>query len=496
MPRHPIPTYRFEFRGGLSRTGCVDRICSGADGDRAQRISYHLDDLPLAGSLGRQMPELVADLIDVSAAVFVSDRLALREQPGDPRPAHDRWHRRIHVVIPVRYPQQWRRPEVVECLVCLLAFVTDDRWTFEFTNRLHAPRQSEAQASFLWQPPHPTAVALHSGGLDSLVGLIDRLSVVDVTTVIPVTVITNRRVYSATQGIIKELGKAVSPAGPLLQPARLHINIPRGGRPRDDREHSHRARAMLFLAAGVGVAVLADTDRLYVCENGVGAISLPMTSDHWGARASKAMHPKTLALFAKLASLVLDRPITIQNIGLFATKGELARMLNGDRFAAAAQQTVSCDRASYLGHGHACGKCTSCLLRRVALAAEGLDLLVDGQAITYETDWFDPAVRWESGNAVQLAAMRSQVEHLRSATKGEPSFARLEHAFPTLLEVVDLAPTLGLNEGEAMRGLLRLYQAHVHEFDAFVAKIIDRSGSGRQMAVTELTPAATVAAVG
>jgi hypothetical protein len=66
----------------------------------------------------------------------------------------------------------------------------------------------------------------------------------------------------------------------------------------------------------------------------------------------------------------------------------------------------------------------------------------------------------------------------------------------TLLEVVDLAPTFGLNEGEAMRGLLRLYQAHVREFDAFVAKIIDRSGSGRQMAVTELTPAATVAAVG
>lgn len=495
MPRHPIPTYRFEFRGGLSKIGCVDRVCSGADGGRSQRIHYRLDDLPLAGSLGRQVPALVADLIDVAAAIYVSDRLALREQPNDPRPVHDRWHRRLHVVIPVRYPHRWRRPEVVECLAQLLTFLTDDRWTFEFTDRLHVPRQSEAQASFRWQPPFPTVVVLHSGGLDSLVGLIDRLSAVDVATVIPVTVITNRRVYSATQGIIEELGKAVSSIGPLLQPARLHITIPRGGRPRDDREHSHRARVMLFLAAGVGVAVLADTDRLYVCENGVGAISLPMTSDHWGARASKAVHPKTLALFATLASLVLDRPIAIQNIGLFATKGELVRKLDRDGFAAAARRTVSCDRTTYLGHGHACGKCTSCLLRRVALGAEGLDALIDGQAISYEIDWFDPAVHWESENVVQLAAMRSQVEQLRSANQGKPSFASLEYAFPTLLDVVDLAPTFGLDEGEVEHGLLRLYQAHVGEFDAFVAKI-DRPDWGRQMAVTELPQAATIAAVG
>jgi hypothetical protein len=440
------------------------------------------------------MPELVADLIDVSAAAFVSDRLAKRELPGDPRPVHDRWHRRIHVVIPVRYPHQWRRAEIVECLVRLLAFVTDDRWTFEFRDRLHVPRQSEAQASFFGQPSHPVAVVLQSDGLDSLAGLIDRLSAVDVATVIPVTVITNRRVYSATQGMIKELGKAVSPAGPLLQPARLHINIPRGGRPRDDREHSHRARAMLFLAAGVAAGVLADTDRLYVCENGIGAISLPMTPDHWGARTSKAMHPKTLSLFAKLASLMLDRPIEIQNIGLFATKGELVRTFGGDHFAAA-RRTVSCDRATYLEHGRACGKCTSCLLRRVALVAQGMDALVDGQAITYETDWVNPTGRWESGHAVHLVAMRNQVECLRLAANGEPCFARLEEAFPALFDVVAQAPSLGLSQGEVERGLVRLYRAYVREFDALVAKI-ERPGWGRKMTVSEFSPAATIAAAG
>lgn len=494
MPRHPIPTYKFEFRGGLSRTGCVDRICSGADGGRAQRISYRLDDLPFAGSLGWQMPELVADLIDVSAAISVSDRLALREPIGDPRPVHDRWHRRIHVVIPVRYPGRWRRPEVVACLRDLLAFLTDDQWTFEFVDRLHVPRQSEVQASFLQPPPRPVAVVLQSDGLDSLAGVIDRLSAINVATVMPVTIITNRRLQAVMQAIIGELGKSVSPAGPLLLPARLHVGIASSGRPRDDREPSHRARAMIFLAAGVAASVIADTDRLYVCENGIGAISLPMTPDHWGARTSKAMHPKTLALFARLASLVLDRPIEIQNIGLFATKGELVRTLGGDGFAAA-RRTVSCDRATYLGHGRACGKCTSCLLRRVALVAHGMEQLIDGQTITCEIDWFDPTVRWESGQAVHLVAMRDQVERLRAASKDESCFVRLEEAFPALFDVVAQAPSLGLTRGEVERGLVRLYRAYVREFDALVARI-DRPGWGMKMAFSELTPAATIAVAG
>lgn len=495
MVRHPIPTYRFEFYGGLAESGRVGRICSGVDGDTTHRIHYRLNDLPLAGSLSRQMPALVADLIDVAAATYISDRLARREQPHDPRPVHDRWHRRIHVSIPVRHPYHWRRPDVVECLVEILGFLTDDRWTFEFTDRLQGPRQSEVQAIFPWRPPHPMTVILNSGGLDSLAGLIDRLSVSDAATVMPVTVGTNRRVPSATRQIIEELGKAASPAGPLLQPARLHISVSSGGRPRDEREHSHRARAMLFLAAGVCASVSADTDRLYVCENGVGAISLPMSPDHWGAHASKAMHPKTLTLFAKLASFVLDRPIAIENIGLFATKGELVRKLDRDRFAAAARRTVTCDRATYLSHGHACGACTSCLLRRAALVAEGLDVLVDGQATIYEIDVCDPAMPWERDKTVHLIAMRNQVEHLRSAIEVESKFARLEHVFPALFDVVDLAQTLGHDRAEVERRLLRLYRAYVHEFDALVAKI-DHPGWGRQASITELTRAVGIAAFG
>lgn len=494
MARHPISAYSFEFSGGLSKIGYVERTCPSMDGGRPHRIHYRLDDLPLAGSMGRRIPAPVADLIDVSTAISISDRLAKRELAADLRPAHDRWHRRIHVTIPVRYPDRWQRPQILGCLKELLAFITDDQWIFTFTDRLHEPRQAEAQLSYEWQLLPSAAVILNSGGLDSLIGQIDLLSSADVSTIMPVTVVSSRRVQSAAQAVVGELRNIVSPAGPQLLPACVHVNIVSGGRPRDDREPSHRGRVMLFLAAGVGAAAIADADRLYVCENGVGAISLPMTSDHWGARATKAMHPKTLALFAQLASLALDRPIAIQNLGLFATKGELARQLDGDRFAAAARQTTSCDRASYFTSGNACGKCTSCILRRAALVAAGLDALVDGSAINYESDWLKPMTRWDSGKSAHLIAMRYQVEELRSAMKHEPSFASLEYAFPALFEVVAQAPSLDLDKSEIERRLLRLYQAHLREFDAFVAKI-DRPGWGRQQAVTELSPAAAMAAV-
>lgn len=101
-----IPTYRFNFGSGLSKIGRVERHCSMVDGGGPRQIGYYLEDLPLAASLASQVPSPVADLIDVASAIFIADRLALREPPDDPRPSHDRWHRCVHVVVPLRHPSR------------------------------------------------------------------------------------------------------------------------------------------------------------------------------------------------------------------------------------------------------------------------------------------------------------------------------------------------------------------------------------------------------
>ncbi|MGH2531662.1 MAG: hypothetical protein ACRDJW_05090 [Thermomicrobiales bacterium] len=240
---------------------------------------------------------------------------------------------------------------------------------------------------------------------------------------------------------------------------------------------------------------LADANRLYVCENGVGAISLPMTSDHWGARATKSMHPKTLLKFADLASLMLEQSISIVNLGLLSTKGELVGRIKQERHVQAAGSTESCDQAIYLRTGEACGKCTSCIMRRVALNSAGMEASVDGVAVSYLTDWLDPESRWDGENAFQIVAMRVQVERLRPAVEGERGFAGLDQAFPALFEVVALATALGLSE-EGLEGqIFRLYQSHVREFDAFVGKI-NRPGWGLHADVTALIQPATAIAAG
>src|SRR5215218_763674 len=116
-----------------------------------------------------------------------------------------------------------------------------------------------------------------------------------------------------------------------------------------------------------------------------------------------------------------------------------------------------------MGHGGACGKCSSCILRRVALVAAGLDEVVDGKRGKYRTDWFVPGTTWSSENIIQLIAMRDQVERLRGVTR-EEGFAALDRAFPDLFDVVALAPALGLTEDEVERRLLQLYATHVREF--------------------------------
>lgn len=471
MSSNHVPAYKFNFGAGLSSLGRVDRSCTLSDHTSWDRILYRLNDLPLVAGIGCHLPSDLADLLDVSIAIYVSDRLALRETSGDERQPHDRWHRRLNLVIPVRDPSKWNQVEISEDLQDLLHFLTDDHWTFKFVLRRHDPRQVESQASLWPLPSAPASVILDSGGLDSFLGMASLLSARDVERIVPVSVIANKSILNSVNAVHTQLRRLSNESGLSIQPSRLHINICSAGRSRNDRESSHRARIMLFLAAGIAVSVLSGTDRLNVCENGIGALSLPMSTDHWGSRATKAMHPRTLALYSTIASSILQRPVSIRNIGLFSTKGELVRDHLNERTIPAARFTKSCDRASYLKIGHACGKCTSCILRRASLYAAGLSNAVDGSSIQYDTDFLDPSVRWDAGIALHLNAMRIQVERFRSALSPNPKFGNLLRSFPDLVSVMNHGISLGLANQDVEHELIRIFGSYITEFDAFVARI-------------------------
>jgi hypothetical protein len=455
-----------------------------------------LDDLAIAAVAGCPLPPTAADFLDLCAAIYIADRLSPRQLEGDVRDPFNRWHRPIQLIVPVRHPDWWRQSAIVARLQELLGFLTDDRWSFEFVARTHLLRPAESQTPLFRPPSGGITVALQSGGLDSLLGLVALAKRSSGSTIVPVTVATgNSWVRHVADSVTRELRRSLSSASPMYLPVRLRIGIHENGRRRNDREPSQRGRAMLFLGTGLVTAWTVGSNRLSVCENGIGAISLPMTADHWGAHATKAMHPKTLTLMSELASIVFDQPMVVDNIGKFSTKGELVLQFLEDSHFAAAQLTATCDQATYLHRGEACGRCTSCLLRRVALTTGSLDDAIDGHAVKYQTDWFDPEISWTRANSLHLIAMRHQVELLRNAIGDGKDFAALDAAFPDLFEVVALAPKLGLSTDDVKHRLLRLYVSHIREFDAFIARI-DRPGWGRMATVTELSSVQEDAAAG
>lgn len=465
------PSYRFDFGAGVSTQGATTRLHRADDGQGQRRFRYFLNDQPLALSAGRVMFPGVADLIDVFTMVRIADGLGPRAVRGDIRSPAERWHRRMHVIAPVRCPDLWRSAAVSALLADLLLHVSDDDWSFEFTRRSDRPRPSEGQRHLFPRVGGASPlVLLHSGGLDSLFGLIAAATGVEAAAVLAVSVTSHPRHRRVTEDVLAALQGGLPPHAPSIGLARLHLHASRAGRRHSDREPSQRTRGPMFIAAGIAAAVLGGASELRLTENGIGAVNLPYLPDQVGARATKATHPRTLALMARLASIVLNQPIMITNAGLFRTKGQLGHALLNDRFLEAARRTVSCERFPYAVAREACGRCSSCVMRRISLNASGLSEL-DAGTREYGFDPLLPGADWSEKDVAVLFAMRELVERLREALARADPRRSLIGAFPMLDDLLLMANELGMGEAELEARLVQLFQAYVAEFDAYAGEI-------------------------
>lgn len=444
--------YRFTFSDGLSRMGTLRRESPVIDGGVPRQFRYYLDDGVLARSFGHAMPPQIADLIDVCAAVYLADRLSPRAFKGDVRPVNERWPRRFDVSIPVRCLERWLAPDVHTLIEDLVGYLSDDSWTLHFVPRQAYPRPAETQLHLLPSKQRTASlVTLHSGGLDSLFGLIEAAANEYIENVLAVSVVTNWRLLRASKSVLDALRPSV-PAD--LEDLRLGIHVEHA---KNDRESSQRTRSLLYLAAGVAVATLSGSNRLHLTENGPGAINLPCSSDQVGARMSRAVHPKTLMLFSELATRITEQPVSIMNSGLFRTKAELAQVLQCGDYAVATGKTVSCDRFPYFPLHKACGTCSSCLYRRVALNMMGLNHL-DGDR--YERrDLLAPHPSWKTLDLVPLDAQRNLIERLRCLLALPHPFAALRAEFVAIDDVMDVAASTGMAETNVANAMTRLFNA-------------------------------------
>jgi hypothetical protein len=401
--------------------------------------------------LARAFPSIAADLIEIAARIYAIDRLV--ERPTDPAlRSGSSWGRDLRVEMPVRSPRLWNNH--VDRLTELLAWLTDDSWSLEFSRLSEGAGPLDESQGYLFEMvPRGSIPVLFSGGLDSAAGLAVGLADSDV---VAISVDTNNWMQHVQQRVLKEL-RALYPRECV--PLRYRVSVGASG-----VESSQRSRGLLFLAVGIATSWALRQNRLRVFENGIGAINLPYLRSQFGSQATRSMHPRTLWLAEQLAAAVGSRPFRIETPTLAATKAQVvsAAPISAD---SALALTVSCDTgfAARVRQHAPCGICTSCLLRRQALHAAGkanLDAAASYRASAPE-------------RSVAFQAMMWQVARLRTCLAQPDPWIAMVSEFPELLDTAPLAPT----------DVVSLYRSYVREWQglhttSWTSGQLERGGEG------------------
>jgi hypothetical protein len=424
--------------------------------DRSQgkelTVGINVDDEAFGYRVQAEFPAIIADLVDLAVAIHASDRLAPQYLGGKPR--------RLKVILPVRNPELLSDEPFRTKLKDLLDWATGSEWVFHFQKRIVAERLVERQS--LPIAPKGCEVALWSGGLDALAGLYTRLQTYPEKSFVLFRTGSSDQVYNR-QGKVAQTVQSIFPSRCTLfrVPIRFHDS---------GMQHKNklsRSRGVVFTLLGAACAYLMGQRVLFVYENGIGAINLPYRASAVGLDHSRSVHPLTLLMVSDVVSELLGEEFRVKNPFLFWTKAKMCKALAEDGRNDLPPLTMSCDSPHRL-QPIQCGYCSSCLLRRQALAA------------TYIKDRTRYVVL--HGNhppkesSLHLDHMLVQVNTLRNlldvSDEMDLQWEALTREFPVLDDIVDRSAGAESLLPIDMRGqLIQLYRTYVSEWDTVKSQI-------------------------
>ena len=319
-------------------------------------VIYGHADRPTRGEAGANIRDIVKrrqlkpaarawDFLTVALAVVAADTGVRRDA------SPDGWTRQIDLRVVVADSKFWTAQ--ASLLQEALRFLTGDIWALKFLSDGLLPTPPKKPTL-----PDEDCVALLSGGLDSLVGVLD------------LTAKHGKRPYVVSQVAVGDKQRQrffASKIGGGLNHLQLNhiVNCP------GVNERSQRARSIIFFAYGVLLATalkryhLGKSVPLYVCENGFISINPPLTQMRLGSLSTRTTHP----VYLKLIQQLLDAAkiaVKLENPYQFKTKGEMLTECADQAFLRKyAANTTSCGRYARNGFSH-CGRCVPCLIRRAA----------------------------------------------------------------------------------------------------------------------------------
>jgi 7-cyano-7-deazaguanine synthase in queuosine biosynthesis len=413
-------------------------------------VEICIDDHSFKHRVQQEFPSVIADIIDLAVAIHASDRLSVQ----DPRQPQIQ----LQVCLPVRHPEILNQSSLQQQLCDLLEWVTGKKWSFEFKRRYQPGRLIEHEPLLWSSGPDVDEVALWSGGLDALAGLYARLKQSPSKSFALFGSGSNDNNYARQQHVFHGL----QPLFPnRLDLCRAPIRFDKSSH--HAKNSFSRARGIVFMLLGSAYAYLRGCKILQVYENGIGAVNLPYRKSAVGLDHSRSVHPETLCGVGLVMSEVIGEKFQVHNPFLFNTKTEMLRALAEDARSDLTALTSSCDSPHRKPQQPVqCGYCSSCILRKQALAASQL-----ADKTHYVVPHGSPPAE---DTRIYLANMLSQVstlrERLKTSDQAVEQWKSLTQRFPELNDTVDRTHTEeNLTSQEMQYQFVRLFQAYVFEWD-------------------------------
>ena len=308
---------------------------------------------------GMYPEEKAIDLTILAATIMAADTRISRKTESQ-----DSWTREIDLYIPVENPDLWSSNTSI--LVRILKFLTGDHWRLFFRPRPHDFETLVNRRAELVDPPF-TSVSLFSGGLDSFVGAIDLLEAGDS----PLFVSHYWDISTSSQKPCAQLlGTVYSNMEP--RHVRVRIGFPANLVEGSGPEQTMRGRSFLFISLAIlAASALQRETPIYVPENGLISLNIPLDALRLGAWSTRTTHPFYMARWQELIES-LNITAHLENSYRFKTKGEMLTCCSNAQFLREhLSSTISCSsitKARFKGMSpRQCGYCLPCLIWRAAI---------------------------------------------------------------------------------------------------------------------------------
>jgi len=422
---------------------------------KAGRTNVHLEVTQLYDKFWKNLPAHYEDFLEIAAYVYSGDQAMHRVSDSDLNTMCSMWRRTFHYHIPVRAPEFWNSAEVKQTLQRTLEFLAEDYFDFTFYGAANAPEVQtflgiETAAGKFSQPER---LALFSGGLDSLAGVVAE-AVGKKRKLLLLNHRSNDKFSPLYETLFQQLTDRVSPV-PLSQ---VRVLINKSATLGID--FAQRARSFLFAAMGMTVASILKLDEITCFENGVVSLNLPVCAQITGAKATRTTHPRVIRGLEKLGTLLAGgKDFKIQTPFFWHTKGDVVAEILKEKCGPLIASSRSCAgtilRSKVKPH---CGVCSQCIDRRVGMIAAGAaDFDPEG---SYEIDVFSDSLPKvvDKIMAAEFVNRAFELENFQNADEFIGEFPEVALALPYM----DLDG--GTRAGLTGR-ILKLYQRHAAEVE-------------------------------